>query len=173
MGLVTEIGSKLLVLNAGSSSLKFKVFSADTLRAGVGGVVERIGDVANSCLLAKGPIPSGENKKWDIKVAAKDHVSAMETILGFLKDTVSANIKSEVKAVGHRVVHGLEISQPVLLGEQVVEKIRQAAVLAPLHNPPGLQGIQAAQEVFPGVPQVSNAFREKITSQSGLVGTVS
>ena len=61
----------------------------------------------------------------------------------------------EVTAVGHRVVHGLEISEPRQLAPDVVDTIKRAAVLAPLHNGAALQGIQAAQEVFPGTPQAS------------------
>ena len=88
------VGQRVLVLNAGSSSLKFKTFTlmGSDLEPGMGGVFERIGDEANSCLLAKGVTPTGDKKKWDIKVPAKDHVVAMQTILGFLKENVSANI---------------------------------------------------------------------------------
>lgn len=82
-----ETLKRLLVVNAGSSSLKFKVFSqsATGLLPGLGGVVERIGDTANSALLAKGETADGQKKKWEIKHPAKDHVSAMETIVDFLK----------------------------------------------------------------------------------------
>ena len=85
----------------------------------------------------------------------RDHIAAMQTILGFLHDNVSSHIEDEVAAVGHRIVHGMSISEPSLLIEPVIEQIRKAAVLAPLHNGAGLQGIQAAQEVFgSAVPQV-------------------
>ena len=148
---------KVLVLNAGSSSLKFKVFqqTAKGLVAGMGGVVERIGDEANSTLLAKGPTPSGETKKWEIPAKSKDHVKAMETVLGFLGDHVSKNIKNEVTAVGHRIVHGLTINHPEVVTSDTIETIRRAVTLAPLHNPAGLQGIAASQEVFgPKIPNV-------------------
>lgn len=79
----------------------------------------------------------------------------METIMDFLGDNVSKKIHEEVMAVGHRVVHGLDIHNAVLLDDNVIEKIKVAAHLAPLHNPPGLQGIEAAQKVFSGVPQAS------------------
>ena len=85
---------------------------------------------------------------------AKDHTSALQTILDFLRSNGVPKIADQVKAVGHRVVHGLDISAPVLLTPNVVQQIKNAQVLAPLHNPPGLVGIAAAQEVFKGVPQV-------------------
>lgn len=156
MNALRDIGAKVLVLNAGSSSLKFKLFSINPFVSGMGGIVERIGDAGNSTLIAKGVArDTGEPRKWTDKTAAPDHVAAMETILGFLKQQVSPTIEKEVKAIGHRVVHGMEINQPVLLTEAAIEKIRQAAVLAPLHNPPGLQGISAARKVFTSVPQAS------------------
>jgi hypothetical protein len=118
--------SRLLVLNAGSSSLKFKVFAQNGglggLIGGLGGVVEvgwlhhqlarhydallvlisvlnygcllqRIGDTANSALIAKGPDSKGEARKWQIKTGAADHVSAMESILGFLKVGLSSGLQ--------------------------------------------------------------------------------
>mmetsp|Transcript_10779 Transcript_10779/g.23171 ORF Transcript_10779/g.23171 Transcript_10779/m.23171 type:complete len:456 (+) Transcript_10779:58-1425(+) len=160
---------RVLVLNAGSSSLKFKVFNASednaSLQGTLGGVVERIGDISQSGLVAKGISKEGEKKKWELKVPAKDHVSAMQTILRFLKENDSANFAREVAAVGHRVVHGGSISQPLEVTEQVIKKIEDAAVLAPLHNPPALQGINAAREVFTGVPNVvvvDTAFHQTI-----------
>lgn len=154
MGSLGDIGSKLLVLNAGSSSLKFKVFSSNPFLPGASGVIERIGDVANSCLTAKRTTPSGQVEKVNESAGAGDHTTALQTILSFLKDSVSKSIGKEVKAIGHRVVHGLNISAPVLLTEKNIQLIEEAAILAPLHNPPGLQGIRAAQTVFAGVPQV-------------------
>jgi hypothetical protein len=149
MGVLQEAG-KILVLNAGSSSLKFKLFSlAPGLVAGVGGMIDRIGDTVNSNLVAK-----GNGQKWTEKVPIKDHVSAMECIMGFLSDKESSSIHKEVQAVGHRIVHGLDIHQAALLDDAAIAKLHQAATLAPLHNPPGLQGLSAAMKVFQGVPQV-------------------
>ena len=163
MGRGSNVGKVVLVLNAGSSSLKFKVFSTDPLIAGMGGMFDRIGDTSSSMLVAKGPAPATmgaspsaapATKKWELKIPVKDHVSAMQSIMSFLKENVSSTFEKDVKAVGHRIVHGLDLSQPTLLDDAIVDKIKQAAVLAPLHNPPGLQGITAAQQVFKGVPQV-------------------
>jgi acetate kinase len=143
--------SRLLVLNAGSSSLKFKLFSLNPLTPTVGGLVERIGDAACSNLVAK-----AGGSRFQEQSPMRDHVSAMERIMRFLSDTVSPDMAREVVAVGHRVVHGLDMHRAALLGGDVLAKIRTAAALAPLHNPPGLQGIQAAQAVFKGVPQVGS-----------------
>lgn len=146
---------RLLVLNAGSSSLKFALYSLQPLAATVGGLIERIGDVANSTLKAKGAAAAGAApRKWQEQVAIPDHMSGMEHIMRFLKDNVSPKMDSEVVAVGHRVVHGLDLHKAALLTPDVVSKIEEAATLAPLHNPPGLQGIRAALQVFSGVPQV-------------------
>jgi len=144
----------VMVVNAGSSSLKFKLFGIEPFAAGWGGVVERIGDVEKSRLIAKGSDANGQAKKCDVAAGAKDHTSALQTILDFLRSNGVPKIADQVKAVGHRVVHGLDISAPVLLTPNVVQQIKNAQVLAPLHNPPGLVGIAAAQEVFKGVPQV-------------------
>jgi acetate kinase len=84
----------------------------------------------------------------------------MHTILGFLLANFSRRFEDEVAAVGHRIVHGMTISEPSLLTEAVIEQIQEAAVLAPLHNRAGLQGIRAAQEVFGmAVPQVCICVR--------------
>jgi hypothetical protein len=89
----------------------------------------------------------------------RDHAGAMAHILGFLRSSVSPGIEREVAAVGHRVVHGLDIHRAVLLDGPLLREIERASALAPLHNPPGLQGIHAARSVFKGVPQVSEGAR--------------
>lgn len=168
MGVLQEAG-KILVLNAGSSSLKFKLFSlAPGLVAGVGGMIDRIGDTVNSNLVAK-----GNGQKWTEKVPIKDHVAAMECIMGFLSDKESSSIHKEVQAVGHRIVHGLDIHQAALLDDAAIAKLHQAATLAPLHNPPGLQGLSAAMNVFQGVPQVGvfdTAFHQTMPPKAYMYG---
>ncbi|KAG2496121.1 hypothetical protein HYH03_005724 [Edaphochlamys debaryana] len=148
---------KLLVVNAGSSSLKFKLFGLEPFAPTMSGMFDRIGDKANCVLKASAPSPDGAAKprKWEIKMQAANHVEAMTGMLGFFREQYDKAFSSQVMAVGHRIVHGMDISQPVLLNTDVMAKIKAAAVLAPLHNPPGLQGIEAAQRVFQGVPQVA------------------
>lgn len=148
------MASKVLVLNSGSSSLKFKLFDLGTdssLKAVVGGMVEQIGDLANSRLKAAS---LAENKETKQKEPIKDHESALSTVMGYLQDSYSSGIKDEVQAIGHRVVHGQNMSRPVLITEKIRQLILKAATLAPLHNPANLQGISAAGAIFPGCPQV-------------------
>lgn len=83
-----------------------------------------------------------------------DHTAALDYVLDYLRQRYSNNIKDEVEAMGHRVVHGKHISEPVLVDDEVMRVIKEAAELAPLHNPANLQGIVAASAVFPGCPQV-------------------
>ncbi|KAF8062901.1 ackA [Scenedesmus sp. PABB004] len=166
---------RILVLNAGSSSLKFKLFSLAPFAAGVGGMVDRIGDAARSCLTAKAPPGAGgaPGTKWGEAAPIRDHVEAMEAIMAFLTAHVSPSIAREVAAVGHRVVHGLDIHAAALLTDEVVAKVKLAATLAPLHNPPGLQGIAAAQKVFRGVPQVGvfdTAFHQTMPPAAYMYG---
>ena len=84
-----------------------------------------------------------------------DHTHALDYVLDYLKRQYSNTIKDEVKALGHRVVHGKHLSEPMLVDEEVMRIIREAADLAPLHNPANLQGIVAASAVFTGAPQVT------------------
>ena len=88
--------------------------------------------------------------------ALPDHTAALDYVLDYLQRRYSDAIKEEVTAMGHRVVHGKHISRPVLVDDKVLQVIRDAADLAPLHNPANLQGIVAATAVFPGCPQARN-----------------
>lgn len=84
-----------------------------------------------------------------------DHTNALDYVLDYLKRQYSNTIKDEVRALGHRVVHGKHLSEPMLVDEEVMQIIKEAADLAPLHNPANLQGIVAASAVFTGAPQVT------------------
>jgi len=118
---------KILVINTGSSSIKYKLFDMDTRAILASGVVERIGEEG----------------------AVADHHLGMREVLAALGD-------GAVDAVGHRVVHGGEsFTEPALIGDEVVAAIRDHAPLAPLHNPPNLVGIQAAREMLPEIPQIA------------------
>lgn len=142
------MGSKFLVLNAGSSSLKFKLFeeSSAAFKVLAGGVVERIGDVGNSSLTTS-----------DSKVhreAINDHTAALDKVLKFLKDSGTGDVK-DVRAVGHRVVHGKLIKKALLVNPGVIDAIKDASSLAPLHNPANLEGIMAVYDIIPKTPQVA------------------
>lgn len=98
-----------------------------------------------------------------------DHSSALKSVSHFLHDRFGPSFASSVVAVGHRVVHGLDISDPVRITPQVQETIERAAELAPLHNPPNLQGILASQSIFPRAFQVAvfdTAFHQSMPPEA-------
>ena len=153
----------VLVLNAGSSSLKMDLIDAEARRTLAGGQVERIGAV--SSLVS---FHVGEVKGERTTLAAPDHTAALDALLGRLRearDAAGAPLPA-VEAVGHRVVHGGEqFAESVRIDEEVVDAIREAFDLAPLHNPANLQGIRAAQALFPDATQVAvfdTAFHQTI-----------
>lgn len=126
---------KVLVLNAGSSSLKFKLFdyAKSQLVASVSGLVERIGDTANSQLVGK--VHTGENKgKATHKESIKDHTSALDVAMNYLQDSYSKSVRQQVHAIGHRVVHGKNVGEAKLVTSQIEQLIQDAAALAPLHK---------------------------------------
>lgn len=143
---------KVLVLNCGSSSAKYQFLDMRTEQVLAIGKVERIG-MEDAIFEYKG---AGEKQK-EVK-AILDHTSAIRTIMGALTHAETGVIKSvaEIKAVGHRVVHGgEEFAASVLITDEVKRTIRQLYDIAPLHNPPNLTGILAAESAMPGIPQVA------------------
>ncbi|CAL8461837.1 g1368 [Coccomyxa elongata] len=166
------MGSNLLVVNSGSSSLKFKLFNrsgANKLSAVVTGLVERIGDTEHSRLVATNAKDTKDPGKQVYQEPLPDHTAALDYVLDYLRQRYSSSIKDEVAAMGHRVVHGKHISEPVLVDDEVMQVIRDAADLAPLHNPANLQGIIAASAVFPRCPQVAvfdTAFHQSMPASA-------
>eukprot|EP01024_Parvocaulis_polyphysoides_P057194 TRINITY_DN6073_c1_g1_i2.p1 TRINITY_DN6073_c1_g1~~TRINITY_DN6073_c1_g1_i2.p1 ORF type:complete len:320 (-),score=23.99 TRINITY_DN6073_c1_g1_i2:32-970(-) len=166
------MSSKVLVLNAGSSSLKFQLFDF-VLKSGlvnaVGGLVERIGE-ENSRLVFKHTNSSNNDvSKHEVDTKVDDHTKGLKYIIDYLRDNVSSAIQQEVKAVGHRVVHGGNMTKAAVLDGIVLEEIRKASVLAPLHNPANLTGIAASTSVFPESPQVcvfDTAFHQSMPPKS-------
>ncbi|DBB14179.1 TPA: activator of C kinase protein 1 [Trebouxia sp. C0006] len=158
---------KVLVLNAGSSSLKFKLFdeAKNKLVASVSGLIERIGDTSNSQLV--GNILSGDNKgKSTHKEDIKDHTAALDVAMNYLQDSYSKSVRDQVHAIGHRVVHGKDVGKAMLVTAEIEKLIKDAADLAPLHNPANMQGISAAKSIFPGQPQVAvfdTAFHQSMS----------
>ena len=143
---------KILVLNCGSSSIKYKLFEMESKEVMAQGGVEKIG-LPDSFLLVK--LPNGEKVK--IEKTMPEHTVGIQLILDTLVDEQIGCIKDlkEINAVGHRVVHGGEkFNQSVLITPEVKEMIVKCAELAPLHNPANLKGIEAIDATLPGVPQV-------------------
>lgn len=144
---------KILVLNCGSSSIKYKLFDMESKTVMAQGGVEKIG-LPDSFLLVK--LPNGE--KVRIEKTMPEHTVGIQLILDTLVDKKIGCIKDlkEIEAVGHRVVHGGEkFNKSVLITPEVKEMIAKCAELAPLHNPANLKGIEAIEKTLPGVPQVA------------------
>ena len=144
---------KILVINAGSSSLKYQLFSMTNETVLAKGLCERIGIEGSRNKFQ----PAGKEQVV-IEKPMKDHSDAIKMVIDALINKEYGVIDSmdEIKAVGHRVVHGGEFfSKSVLIDENVKKAIDQCSQLAPLHNPPNLIGIEACERTMPGVPQVA------------------
>ena len=142
---------KILVLNCGSSSLKFQLIESETSERLIKGNFERIGGMKSTLRI------NVRGNKEQIAHIARDFDEAIEFVLEVLLKPEYNLIKSldEIQAVGHRIVHGGEMfSQSVLIDEKVIKEIEKCIDLAPLHNPAGVAGIRAAQKVLPNVPMV-------------------
>ena len=144
---------KILVLNCGSSSVKYKLFDMQKNQVLSSGIVEKIG--------MKGSFLKHQKENGNqviLEGEILEHQIAVEYVLGVLTSKKHGAIKSieEIKAVGHRVVHGGEsFNTSVLITEEVIEKIKDCISIAPLHNPPNLAGIYAIEDLLPDVPQVA------------------
>lgn len=143
---------KVLVLNCGSSSIKYQFFNTESKEVLAKGLVERIG--MSSAVLTH--IPKDKER---IRIVGEilDHSIAIEYVIAVLlsKNHGVINDKSEIEAVGHRVVHGGEdFSGSVLINSEVMQVLRDNIELAPLHNPPNIKGIEAAKLHLPNTPQV-------------------
>ncbi len=143
----------ILVINAGSSSLKYQLLNPDTQEVLAKGLCERIG--IDGRFTYK---PAGKEAVKDAEVPMPTHSEAIQTVLHALVDEKNGVIGSmkEIDAVGHRVVHGGEkFAQSVLITDEVMAAIEECNPLAPLHNPANIIGIKACQELMPGTPMVA------------------
>ncbi|WP_416988886.1 acetate/propionate family kinase [Alistipes dispar] len=145
----------ILVLNCGSSSIKYQVIDMEAASSKVlaKGIVERIG-LAEGDLVHK-PV---SKERFELRQPIPDHTTGIRLVLDALTDPAHGVIRSldEVKAVGHRVAHGGEFfPESCLVTEEVKEKIRSLFEIAPLHNPANLEGVLSIEKVLPGVPQVT------------------
>ena len=162
---------KILVLNCGSSSVKYKLFNMDTHEVLAQGGVEKLG-LPGSFL--KFTLPSGE--KVILEKELPEHNAAIQFILSVLTDNQYGCIKSyeEIGAVGHRVVHGGEaFSGSVEITSEVIGKMVECIDLAPLHNPPNLKGIRAMSALIPGIRQVGvfdTAFHQTMPAHAYMYG---
>lgn len=159
---------KILVINCGSSSLKYQLIDMETEAVLAKGNYERIGET-EAFLTHK----VGE-QKYTITKTALNHEVALQTILSELTNSEHGVISSleEINAVGHRIVHGGEIfDKSVLITPKVIDEIEECAVLAPLHNPAAVLGIKACQSAMPNVKMVAvfdTAFHQTMPKSSFL-----
>lgn len=159
---------KVLVLNCGSSSLKYQLLDMTTERALAEGVCERIG-IDNSFIKNKS---NGEKNK--IEKNLENHSDAVKLVIDVLTDEKMGVIKdvSEIEAIGHRLVHGGEkFTKSVLITDDVIKSTEECVPLAPLHNPANLIGVKACQEIMPNVPMVGvydTAFHQSMDKKSFL-----
>lgn len=160
---------KILVLNCGSSSIKYALYNMDDSSVMTSGGAERVGlDGA----FVKVKLPSGEKKQ--IMHDIPEHTEGVKFIFSLLTDLEIGVIKSldEIDAVGHRMVHGGEkFAKSVVITPEVIEAFKACSDLAPLHNPANLKGVDAVSELMPGLPQVGvfdTAFHQTMPPKAYL-----
>ncbi len=164
---------KILVLNCGSSSVKFQFIETDLDlidhnqdRLLARGLVEKIG--TNEAVVY---CHCGERATRDVGVALADHHAAIAKVVELLQHTGALARPEEIEAVGHRVVHGGDFRESQLITAEVLQKIEEAVELAPLHNPHNLKGYYVARELFPARPQVAvfdTAFHQSMPARAYL-----
>lgn len=161
----------VLVVNAGSSSLKYELYDMDEDRSLARGVCERVGEDG-----ANAEQESHDGREYAAEVEMADHSVAFEQAIEMLTGDEAGVIESldGIDAVGHRVVHGgEEFASSVVIDEQVEDAIDRFGQLAPLHNPPNLMGIQAARRFLPDVPHVAvfdTAFHQSMPRHAYIYG---
>ncbi|MGD1103863.1 MAG: acetate kinase [Terriglobia bacterium] len=167
---------KILVLNCGSSSIKFQLIQtdselieSDTDRCIAKGTVERIGTDEATLKVTVPPDPT-----MSVTEEILDHQGALSRVIAALKECHAIADISQIQAVGHRIVHGGErFASSVIIDEAVEEEIQNCVELAPLHNPHNLRGYQVARKVMPQVPQVAvfdTAFHVSMPAHAYLYG---
>ncbi len=158
---------KVLVLNSGSSSIKFQLFNMEEEKVLAKGLVERIG-IDDSGIEYENYNGQEVEKAIDIK----NHKEGIEHVVEMLLDSEIGVLNSidEINAVGHRVVHGGEkFAHSTLITDEVIEKIEEVSTLAPLHNPHNLSGIKVCKELLPNKPQVGvfdTAFHQSMPEEA-------
>ena len=161
---------KVLVINCGSSSLKYQLFDMDNEEVLVKGLVERIG-IEGSRLVQK-----KDGDEFIVEEAMANHTDAVGHVFKALVDSENGVIDSldEINAVGHRVVHGGEkFASSVLIDDEVKKAIEESSKFAPLHNPANMMGLKACEELLPGVPNVAvfdTAFHQTMPEKTFLYG---
>lgn len=161
---------KIMIINSGSSSLKFKLFNNETHETLASGIIERIGIHGSKIKVKYG---AGQKYKLDHEIT--NHLQGIELLLNVLKELNLIADLSEIKGIGHRVVAGGEyFSQPVIVDNDVIAKIKELAQLAPLHNPANLNGIKAFRKYLPNSLSVAvfdTAFHQTLPQENYMYST--
>ena len=161
---------KILVLNSGSSSLKYQLFNVDGEKYDVvaKGLAERIGIDGS-----KVSIKYADGNKKEVVSPLPTHNEALQEVFNLLLNGAITSL-NEISAVGHRIVHGGEVyAKSVVINDDVIKKIEELSSLAPLHNPAGVLGIRAVQKALPKVPQIAvfdTAFHQTMPKEAFLYG---
>lgn len=166
------MSKKTLVINCGSSSLKYQLLDMSSERVVAKGLIQRIGE-HDGMLVQKN---EACHDQYEVHEAIHSHSDACELMLQALTDDNHGAIKSfsEIGVIGHRVLHGgEEFSEPVLINEHVITAIRKNIPLGPLHNPANLMGIEACKKIMPDIPMVAvfdTAFHQTMPEKAFLYG---
>lgn len=161
---------KILVINCGSSSLKYQLFDMDNEEVLVKGLVERIGIDGSRLKQEKG------DDEYIIEEDMKDHTEAVKHVFDAITDKENGVISdlSEIDAVGHRFVHGGEkITKSVVIDEEVRKAVKEYSKFAPLHNPANMMGLEACEKLLPNVKNVAvfdTAFHQSMPKETFLYG---
>ena len=162
---------KILVINSGSSSLKFKLFVLPELSVSASGLIEEIGDERSPARLRYQTGP-GDTRTISKTLHFTEHRQAISAMTELLRESGTMNDVDDLAAIGHRVVHGGEdFHEPVLLDAKIIHTIEELVPLAPLHNPANLAGIRVSRELAPDTPQVAvfdTAFHQTIPEHAYL-----
>lgn len=162
---------KILVLNSGSSSLKFELFKKADLAVLASGMIENIGDVKSVARLSFVD-SSGAEKQFERSVSIGDHRGAITVMGELLQESGTLVDMTELAGIGHRVVHGGEaFHEPIRIDDTVIKAIEELIPLAPLHNPANLMGIRVSMEHAAKIPQVAvfdTAFHQSIPEHAYL-----
>ena len=161
----------ILVLNSGSSSVKYQLLDMRDKNLMASGIAERIGQSSGN--IAHRSFPGTERERsFSREQKIPDHAAALDLAVKFITDEKTGVIRdvSSIQGIGHRIVHGGEyFSAPILVDDRVIEGIRDQIPLAPLHNPGGLAGIETAQRLMPGIPSVAvfdTAFHQTMPAEA-------
>jgi acetate kinase len=168
--MVSEESNAILVINCGSSSVKFSLIKPESGESFLSGLAQRLNTEEASIKIKY----TMENKEEAFNQSLKfpyDHIKSLEALVEKLKEL---SLDKGITAIGHRIVHGGDLySEPTLINDKVKKAIQSLAKLAPLHNPANLTGIDACQAAFEGLPQVAvfdTAFHQTMPSKAFLYG---